>query len=1555
MAPLPTSARLPLREAAPQQTPPHLVTAYDRSPSSTGQLSTPQSADSDSDAVTNSPDPSTTATDYGDELVVPPFMYLDLSNQHLDDLPLPHCHYQALNISSNGLSHVPHSLFRHYATIRILVLSFNHLTDLPLDLVTLHSLTELYLNNNQLTHVPRCLGELRHLEVLDLSCNRLQALNYCLTRLQALRELDVSHNQLHEVPSYLGLLYKSLKSLGVSDNPLTKDASELFQPLIFDAPIRPYARISHWHSSPEEPGALHATRLAPSPNRPRVLHRGTRIPRNALQNPLSFDLAPQSDCTTASTESNKYPEPATAKPRGPKFARNPLSIFKPMKRAPSGSKRLHRHPKLNIESLAPSLTSSPTTDPLTPPATATPITLTPSTQQPALPLITPEPLGPTSPQTPWATTQAHLQHRPTVRSADATSLFSDPGVSEPATESTASSPDLAIEVTWSHPTSPALARQGPTTPERPPPAHRRASLSALMGDKNPGASSWRTSSGESLSTPTSPGLPVVASPYRSRHSLDRSQPTLLKKALINDHSHLHSLSSSSLPTGDLDKPRSNRRWYSFWSAKRRSHREQQSAPTSPVELLHPKRRPSSRRQKPTRLQRSPLHSSSTTPTVEASPHSDYYSATSAASTQLQRANSTRPMTSVRSAPPSPAAQSAGSSQWEDVFFTPASQNQHYGSYFPLTFPRTAARTSGRTNRTITPRSGQYASPPLSPHARKPSAHDTPQQWSTKPEQDDPPTMEAPTPTSSLHSPSLRSSMGAASESRDNLPRVLDDPSALLMASASQVTPSDKLAAEVSQPTHHHRQISPLALATGDNSKVLSQTVSTSSTPSSSPASKAYAANSRHRPQLSVSSRSTMSNHSEATAGTHSGASQLSVETSDTDSQGVRPPLGDHLPPPLHLLQNAGLRLKPSRSDITNKQSAPNAGPQPTPFRRQHSYDHFPPKSTDGPVSAEYNCSVADGHLVIPPGTDAHHPNQSAPELSVILNLMRDKWDLDPQSSESNQLQWHVKHGPMRVGDQTAENKLALHRQSADPFNALVQYPINDTSTLNSNRSAGFRGKQSSTNSSLTDVAGSEPTKSIDPEKRRLIFQELIDTERTYVDCLRRLVKIYIGPIDPTIAQHCQVSLAPSPSVARGSTTSLPHSSEISLLSEPSHASAKQSFSSQLSDNVSPTTLTAPSDPYLPRAGTAGPTQGLDSELASATRNRRSSSTAVPEGHTASTNGFLQQLSATAAQFKPPPLSTALPSALMRPPRLITDGLSDWPPTKYRHLLSSVEIRTLFGNADTLLMFHRDHLLTDLEACVADPSHPVGKVFLRNAAFLRLYSVYVNNYDNATTKLDEWTKHRKKFAKYLSAAQSHPEHNQLNLLGYLLLPIQRVPRYEMLLRQLLQHTPISHPDYSDLCKALTVVKERAGEINEKKREYERSVRMVQIANYIHGSYRINLVQPHRRFIRRGMLFLDTAVTTTTKLHKYPLGVKTHKVGLDFYFFLFNDLLLQCTKSEHSGCQLLKTLQLQTRVAPAELMQDPTMLRLVDETGIYYLRAKPGEAERWVSALNNRFAI
>ena len=45
-------------------------------------------------------------------------------------------------------------------------------------------------------------------------------------------------------------------------------------------------------------------------------------------------------------------------------------------------------------------------------------------------------------------------------------------------------------------------------------------------------------------------------------------------------------------------------------------------------------------------------------------------------------------------------------------------------------------------------------------------------------------------------------------------------------------------------------------------------------------------------------------------------------------------------------------------------------------------------------------------------------------------------------------------------------------------------------------------------------------------------------------------------------------------------------------------------------------------------------------------------------------------------------------------------------------------------------------------------------------------------------------------------------------GLLIMPVQRVPRHKLLLRELLKHTPESHPDYAPCSAALVKISESA---------------------------------------------------------------------------------------------------------------------------------------------------
>lgn len=82
------------------------------------------------------------------------------------------------------------------------------------------------------------------------------------------------------------------------------------------------------------------------------------------------------------------------------------------------------------------------------------------------------------------------------------------------------------------------------------------------------------------------------------------------------------------------------------------------------------------------------------------------------------------------------------------------------------------------------------------------------------------------------------------------------------------------------------------------------------------------------------------------------------------------------------------------------------------------------------------------------------------------------------------------------------------------------------------------------------------------------------------------------------------------------------------------------------------------------------------------------------------------------------------------------------------------------------------------------------------------SQYLNNYSNALQTVS--TLHgNHNFQQFLAAKRK--DCGGLDLMSFLIMPVQRIPRYEMLLRELNKYTPADHPQavHLDEVSLLTV--------------------------------------------------------------------------------------------------------------------------------------------------------
>jgi len=358
----------------------------------------------------------------------------------------------------------------------------------------------------------------------------------------------------------------------------------------------------------------------------------------------------------------------------------------------------------------------------------------------------------------------------------------------------------------------------------------------------------------------------------------------------------------------------------------------------------------------------------------------------------------------------------------------------------------------------------------------------------------------------------------------------------------------------------------------------------------------------------------------------------------------------------------------------------------------------------------------------------------------------------------------------------------------------------------------------------------------DAEKRGRIrahvAQEILDSERTYVQGLSALVELYVGPLSQA-----------------GELTELDMAAQNSL--SMSAEKAGGGFLRSISDISS-------LKPSSPLSGSSPP--GLSA-----------ASIILPHSPSSQTN----------LPTAPDPLSPKIIQALFSNIGTIlmlnckflnelSKRLDDWRKVD----VGKQKLSDIFIQITPFLKMYKQVL------CLLAS----GDVMRVAAVFSSSWACrcqYVNNYDNACQVLNQLLRENYKFKAYVEACESHPRANGLDLSSFLIMPIQRMyvrlhantacgviyalhgrhstvlvrvsvsllermvatvpyvlpfamsldsPRYKLLLNELLKHTDTDHADHQGLVKALELVTAVATEINDAMKEHDRrQVRFVAVNN------------------------------------------------------------------------------------------------------------------------------
>lgn len=176
----------------------------------------------------------------------------------------------------------------------------------------------------------------------------------------------------------------------------------------------------------------------------------------------------------------------------------------------------------------------------------------------------------------------------------------------------------------------------------------------------------------------------------------------------------------------------------------------------------------------------------------------------------------------------------------------------------------------------------------------------------------------------------------------------------------------------------------------------------------------------------------------------------------------------------------------------------------------------------------------------------------------------------------------------------------------------------------------------------------------------------------------------------------------------------------------------------------------------------------------------------------------------------------------------------------RRILKDVYIKSIFSNLEQMYSINSE-LLNNLQTST------VGESFYKMGPFLKAYTTYVNNYNAGYQTYQNCLKRKPKFAVFLKEQTDNGLTGGLHFKSFLIMPIQRIPRYKMLLEDLLRNTTPTHTEYNLIEKSLTNISDIAAFVNERKREEENKQVLFDLSKELEGRYTA-FIQPYRKYVR-----------------------------------------------------------------------------------------------------------
>ncbi|KIJ08337.1 hypothetical protein PAXINDRAFT_102606, partial [Paxillus involutus ATCC 200175] len=199
------------------------------------------------------------------------------------------------------------------------------------------------------------------------------------------------------------------------------------------------------------------------------------------------------------------------------------------------------------------------------------------------------------------------------------------------------------------------------------------------------------------------------------------------------------------------------------------------------------------------------------------------------------------------------------------------------------------------------------------------------------------------------------------------------------------------------------------------------------------------------------------------------------------------------------------------------------------------------------------------------------------------------------------------------------------------------------------------------------------------------------------------------------------------------------------------------------------------------------------------------------------------------------------------------------------LLTRNEITTLFSNFIDIWNFHHTFfaaLSARLHPSPSTPSPashttPLSSLLLAHFPYLSLYTPFIMTFPASLaflTSLSHPSTLNPAFATFMRTQESHPACAHLRLADYLLTPVQRCPRYLLLLKDLLNSTDPEEPEWERLQEVCGLVEKITTSLNTALASHAQTLSLISIQRNTRDlpPTLTPLIAPGRKLLKRGAL-------------------------------------------------------------------------------------------------------